>query len=101
MDHSTRREQTVTLLRLGRVLNFMKHLLDVGAGLPPPSLTGLNGIDPRHRMEAGQRLLAAFLADGAIRGITPEGEVYAHRVSPGLIAQFLNGLGNTPLRGSA
>jgi hypothetical protein len=101
IDHSTRREQTVTLLRLGRVLNFMKHLLDVRAGLPPPSLTGLNGIDPRHRMEAGQRLLAAFLADGAIRGVTPEGEVYAHRASPGLIAQFLNGLTNTPLRGSA
>jgi len=100
IDHTTRREESATLLRLGRVLNFMKHLLDVGSPLPPPSCAGLTAIDPTNRIEAGRRLLAAFLADGRIRGVTPDGEIYEHLVSAEMTARFLRGLQTRSLRGA-
>jgi radical SAM superfamily enzyme YgiQ (UPF0313 family) len=100
IDHTTRREESATLLRLGRVLNFMKHLLDAGQALPPPSQAGLAGIDPANRMEAGRRLLAAFLADGRVRGLTPEGGIYDHGVSPKLAGRFLRGLQTRTLKGT-
>jgi radical SAM superfamily enzyme YgiQ (UPF0313 family) len=36
IEHTTRRIESVTLLRLGRLLNFMKYLLDHGLSLPAP-----------------------------------------------------------------
>jgi radical SAM superfamily enzyme YgiQ (UPF0313 family) len=100
VEHTTRREESATLLRLGRILNFMKHLLDGGQALPPPSLAGLAGIDPANRIEAGRRLLAAFLSDGRIRGLTPTGEIYEHRVATAMITRFLQGLQTRVLRGT-
>jgi len=100
IDHTTRREESATLLRLGRVLNFMKHLLDVERPLPPPSHAGLSAIDPANRIEAGRRLLAAFLADGRIRGLTPAGEIYEHLVSTEMTDRFLRGLQTRSLKGA-
>jgi radical SAM superfamily enzyme YgiQ (UPF0313 family) len=100
IDHTTGREESATLLRLGRVLNFMKRLLDTGQPLPPPSHAGLTGIDPANRTEAGRRLLAAFLADGRIRGLTPEGQIHEHRMSTAMTARFLGGLQTRRLRGT-
>jgi radical SAM superfamily enzyme YgiQ (UPF0313 family) len=100
IEHTTRREESATLLRLGRVLNFMKHLLDSGQKLPSPSPAGCEPVDPKNRITAGRELLAAFLADGRIRGVTPDGMVYVHHTSPALIARFREGLKRITLRGS-
>ncbi len=97
--HATTRLEAVTLLRLGRVLNFMKHLRDVGAGLPVPGADTAASLDPADRVASGRALLAAFLADGVIRGITPQGEVYPHRGAAHLTAQFLEGLARVSLKG--
>ena len=89
-----------TLLRLGRIVNFMKQLRD--RGLPIPSPTGVNasGLDPTDRIGTGSRLLAWFLADGGIRGVAPDGEIYDHLISPHLTRRFLDGLADIRLRGT-
>lgn len=99
IDHTTRRVDSVTLLRLGRVLNFMKHLLDQGLSIPEPSAAAAS-LDPQGRIATGRCLLARFLADGRIRGLTPDGEVYEHRISQHLSERFLRGLSRINLTGS-
>ena len=100
IEHSTRRVDSITLLRLGRIVNFMKQLRD--RGLPIPSPTGVNasGLDPTDRIGTGSRLLAWFLADGGIRGVAPDGEIYDHLISPHLTRRFLDGLADIRLRGT-
>jgi len=100
IEHTTLREESATLLRLGRVLNFMKYLLDLGQELPPPAAQKCERVEPRNRIGAGQRLLAGFLADGCIRGATPDGEVYVHQTAPDLTGRFMEGLQKRVLRGS-
>jgi anaerobic magnesium-protoporphyrin IX monomethyl ester cyclase len=51
------------------------------------------------RREAGLKLLAAFMVDGGIRGVEPDGSVYAHRVSARLCRRFLAGLNAGPVLG--
>ena len=97
--HTTTRLESATLLRLGRILNFMKQLIDRGLPLPSPQAAA-GAIDPGDRLAAGRALLGWFLADGQVRGITPEGEVYAHAVAPRLVDRFLEGLRNRPVRGA-
>jgi anaerobic magnesium-protoporphyrin IX monomethyl ester cyclase len=101
IEHTTRRIESVTLLRLGRVLNFMKYLLDHGLPVPAPSQSDAVALDPTARIETGRSLLSRFLADGRIRGLTPDGKVYAHHVAPRLCERFLSGLQNITLRGTA
>jgi anaerobic magnesium-protoporphyrin IX monomethyl ester cyclase len=100
IEHATRRVDSATLLRLGRVVNFMKHLLDRGLPIPAPAHAHTAGLDPADRIETGRRLLARFLADGGIRGITPDGEVYDHLISPHLTRRFLTGLHRITMRGT-
>lgn len=98
-DHTSRLE-AVTLLRLGRVLNFMKLLIDQGRGLPrpgaPEKLTEL----PESRLDLGRVLLAGFLNDGLIRGIDDDGSIYVHRTDSKLCEMFLERLRGIKLRGS-
>ena len=101
IEHTTRRVDSATLLRLGRVLNFMKRLIDHGLSIPQPSQTVAAALDPQDRIAAGRSLLAGFLADGRIRGLTPGGEVYEHRIAQGLVERFLRGLSRIKLRGTA
>lgn len=101
IEHTTRRIESVTLLRLGRVLNFMKHLLDLGLPIPGPSPPDASTPDPKDRTQSGRTLLARFLADGRIRGLTPDGMVYDHHVAPRLCERFLSGLQKITLRGTA
>jgi radical SAM superfamily enzyme YgiQ (UPF0313 family) len=100
IEHTTRRVDSATLLRLGRLVNFMKHLIDCGLGIPAPARVDSAGLDPADRTETGRRLLSWFLKDGGIRGVTPEGEIYDHRLSPHLIRRFLAGLSRITLRGT-
>jgi radical SAM superfamily enzyme YgiQ (UPF0313 family) len=98
--HTTSRLESATLLRLGRILNFVKHRIDLGRPLPPPSPTAFDRIDPADREGAGEALLAAFLADGRIRGVTRQGEVYLHAAAAPLAARFVAGLQGRCLRGA-
>jgi radical SAM superfamily enzyme YgiQ (UPF0313 family) len=91
------RVEAATLLRLSRILNFMKSLRDDGEGIPPPAAEPIapgSRLRPGDRRQAGKTLLSAFLADGVIRGISPQGEIFCHKSSPELIRRFLRGLEN-------
>jgi anaerobic magnesium-protoporphyrin IX monomethyl ester cyclase len=101
VDHTTRRSESVTLLRLARILNFMKHCVDTEGRLPAPEppprdgrrLSGNRYVDGRH-------LLRWFLEDGIIRGVTPNGDIYSHPADTSLSQAFLEGLQGVALRGS-
>jgi hypothetical protein len=88
LSDSTSRLEGITLLRLGRLLNFLKAL--AAAGEPSPQPEGFDGNLPpgADRREIGRRLAAWFLNDGRLRGVTPQGEIYEHRVERALTARF-------------
>ena len=100
ISHTTTRLEAVTLLRLGRILNFMKRLLDRGERLPDPSLFDhmLVG-EAGDRFEIGKNLLAAFLYDGRVWGMTPGGEAYTHSISRDFTEKFLKGIRRFQVRG--
>lgn len=100
LSHTTSRTEAATILRLGRVLNFMKYLIDRKIPLPPPSSEAVRQINPADRLETGNRLLSKFLADGKICGVTPEGQLFDHQVSEPLCRQFLSGLKSIKIRGT-
>ncbi len=89
LSGKTTRRDSVTLMRLGRILNFMKAL----------NSQSNDRLGDNYRMKMGQervtqgvRLLKMFFEDGNIRGINPDGEVFDHLVSRNLTAAFLEGL---------
>jgi radical SAM superfamily enzyme YgiQ (UPF0313 family) len=99
--HTTGRKEAVTVLRLARILNFMKSLIDTGTCITvdaTPAEIRIN--NPANRMETSRRLLSNFLHDGKIRGVTPEGQVFEHLISEKLTNAFLTGLAAIDLRGS-
>lgn len=100
IDQATSREQTVTLMRLSRVLNFMKHLIDIGTGIPGATPLSVDTLDPSDRIASGRRLLAAFIEDGIIRGVTSEGEIYPHQICRQTTGMFLGKLSGVAIRGS-
>ena len=100
LDLTTTRLESVTLLRLARLLNFIKSILDAGRPLPEPAPVGGQLPMPDDRRRAGERLLAAFLHDGKIRGVEPDGVVYEHPVATDLTRRFLNGLNPAELCGT-
>lgn len=95
VSHATSRLQSATLLRLGRMLNFMKSLIADGMPLPEPPAPGKS---PKIRTGASRRgigtaLLSWFLDDGVIRGVTPDGAVYRHAADATLCRRFLENIG--------
>jgi hypothetical protein len=87
-------------MRMGRLLNFMKSLIDQGIDFEAePSGVSNRGPASENRQEAGIRLLQMFLTDGNIRGITPDGRIYAHEVSLELTRRFRNGLRSLKIKG--
>ncbi|MFZ1199969.1 MAG: radical SAM protein, partial [Desulfobacterales bacterium] len=98
--HTTDRQQAATLLRLGRILNFMKSLLDQGTEIPEPQkFAAGTRLNPQDRRLAGIQLLRWFLFDGQLRGIDAAGEVYRHATARQLTKIFLSGLRQDTLRG--
>ena len=88
--HRTSRREVVTLLRLARILNFIKHLTAQGVALPHPSRPAARiDLARLDREAAGRRLLSWLRYDGCIRGITPDGEVYRHHIAPHLVREFV------------
>jgi anaerobic magnesium-protoporphyrin IX monomethyl ester cyclase len=99
--HTTGRQEAVTVLRLARILNFMKSLIDTGICIEMDATPGEIRINnPADRMETSKQLLSKFLHDGKIRGVTTEGEIFEHLISEKLTHAFLTGLAAIDLRGS-
>jgi hypothetical protein len=92
IDQRTSRTDAVTLLWLGRLLNFIKSLEIDGIPIPLPAPVERRLAPSLDRLQVGLRLLAAFLWDGGIRGFEPDGTVYRHRVSNALCRRFREGL---------
>ncbi|MEE4114219.1 MAG: radical SAM protein [Desulfobacteraceae bacterium] len=92
IDQRTSRTDSVTLLRLGRLLNFIKSVETAGVPIPRPSPVDRRLAPSLDRFQVGLKLLAAFLWDGGIRGLEPDGTVYDHRVSTTLCRRFRKGL---------
>ena len=101
IDHTTTRLNAVTLLRLGRILNYMKALLDQGIPIPTalPFSPGFQ-LKNADRMKVGLKLLSWFFHDGKIRGVAPGNEVYKHKISPELTGLFLEKIQKINLKGS-
>ncbi len=100
LAHTTDRTQAVTLLRLGRILNFMKSLMDQGQTIPGPmSLSPTCPTEDRQNL--GKQLLAAFFYDGRIRGVDLDGHIYDHRIDIQLSRQFIQGIQGIQLRGAS
>ena len=100
IDQTTSRLQAATLLRLGRISNFMKSLLDQKIRIPAAqTFTPGKVLDPGNRMAVGLKLLEWFLHDGEIRGISSDGKVYRHNADSKLSRKFLDGLGKITLQG--
>jgi radical SAM superfamily enzyme YgiQ (UPF0313 family) len=88
VDHTTSRRQSATLLRLGRLVNFVKAIVDRGEALPRPAPCP-DRVDPRmDRHEMGRLLLAGFWMDQKLRGVDDDGQVYCQPVDPGLCRCF-------------
>ena len=100
LSHTTSRKEAVTLLRLARILNFMKLLLDQKLGFPGPDPGEIKIDDPADRLAAGRQLLSRFLADGTICGVTPQGKVFEHHICPELCRRFLAELTSIKIRGT-
>ena len=70
LDHTTSRLQAVTLLRLSRILNYIKHRIDMGLGLPAPQpQPDVSAMSDQctGREKISENLLTWFLYDAAIR----------------------------------
>jgi hypothetical protein len=101
ISHTTSRLEAVTLMRLARILNFIKSLVDAESELPRPAPLTVNiALKGADRGEIGLRLLASFLYDGRILGIDPEGEVFEHAVSYNLSRCFIDRLKRIRIRGA-
>ncbi len=68
--HTTSRIETLTLLRIGRIINFIKQI-DKKGHLKPN----------QNRIQMGKQLLEKFLQTGKIHGISPDNEVFDHNIS--------------------
>jgi radical SAM superfamily enzyme YgiQ (UPF0313 family) len=99
LSQTTTRLESVTLLRLGRILNFMKSVLDRGDKIPEPTPAREKLENPESRYNSGIQLLQHFRHDGKIRGSTPDGKVFEHTIAGHLTEQFLEGLQDIQLRG--
>ena len=98
--HTTSRTEAVTLLRLGRILNFIKLLIDRRIPLPAPSAP-LKQLNPNQdRLALGIHLLSWFFKDGHIRGINPKGQIYPHRSAIRLAERFRQGIKGLKLKGT-
>ena len=93
----TRRTEAITLLRLGRILNFIKKLIDAGEMIPEPSKQSSNVSEKFS--DPDKTLLSWFLNDGHIRGMAPDGKLFTHAVCHRLTRMFINGLMSHEIRG--
>ena len=100
LSHTTSRTEVVTLVRLGRILNFMKYLTDLETGPYPASIHRAAVQQTHTRIQVGRKLLKMFLKDGKIRGMTPDGQIFEHNISIPLTRRFIQKLKEIRIRGT-
>lgn len=100
LSHMTSRKEAATLLRLARILNFMKSLLDAKTPIPHASPANIRIDNLDCRIEIGKQLIGKFLHDARIKGVTPQGEVYDHLISGSVSHEFVEGLTKIKLKGT-
>lgn len=99
ISHSTSRIESITILRLGRILNFIKQLINLKIDLPGQAVSR-SILDPAAgRLHNGRLLLSWFFQDARIRGLTPDGQVFEYLQAPEIIKQFIRGIKKIQLRG--
>ena len=99
ISDTTSELESATLLRLARITNFMKSILEKDNSLLAPEPFDKTCIvDVMDRTTAGKKLLSWFLYDGIIRGITRDGLIFEHPAEKKLSEQFINGLDKISLR---
>ena len=91
---------STTLLRLTRILNFMKACMDADGKIPTPAPTPTEAF-PRagERLANGRELLQGFLYDGKIRGFDRQGRIFVHHVDEELAQRFRAGLDADAIQG--
>jgi anaerobic magnesium-protoporphyrin IX monomethyl ester cyclase len=95
------RVQSITLLRLSRILNFMKALKNEDISLPTPEKCLQEFIDLNmDRNNTGILLLSWFLNDGIVRGVDKKGRVYEHECDPMLTKRFIHGIKAMDIKGT-
>jgi anaerobic magnesium-protoporphyrin IX monomethyl ester cyclase len=100
IDDTTRRGESLTLLRLARMLNFMKQCVDLQDEHPFPEPSAYDGRRLEGtRLEMGRQLLRWFLADGVLRGVDPRGAVFVHPAPAWLPRSFCHSIQRVSLRG--
>ncbi len=83
------RLEAATLLRLARIVNFIKNIEIRGEQVSKPNTLERTVFRGPDRIEIGRKLLSMFFQDGKIRGVTPGGEIYEHETSRDLTNSFL------------
>ncbi len=100
LDSTTSRVQAVTLVRLSRILNFLKAVMDETGKIPAPApFSEYEQNKPFDRHAVSKKLVQAFLYDGRIRGVTPEGQVFFHLTDENLTQKFIKKIRNIRVRG--
>jgi len=101
LDHMTGSNASLTLMRLSRLLNFIKQCMDKDGFLPSPEpFPHHKPVVTPNRHEMGRQLLSWFLADGIIRGIGQHGGIVNHITDNRLTRSFLEGLQEISIRGA-
>jgi radical SAM superfamily enzyme YgiQ (UPF0313 family) len=100
LSHTTTRLESVTLLRLGRIINFIKSLIDNESLIPEPAPAQVRIKNTHDRIEIGKRLLQYFLFDGKIRGADKDGDIFEHTVDVPLAKTFVDRLKSVQIRGA-
>ncbi|MDJ0802717.1 MAG: cobalamin-dependent protein [Desulfobacterales bacterium] len=100
LGNQPKRLASATLLRLTRILNFMKACIDREGAVPAPAPIRVETFTPPvDRWDHGRLLLQAFLHDGRIRGVDRQGRIFYHRADRGLTRAFRLGLERVALKG--
>jgi len=89
VSDTTDRLQSLTLLRLGRLVNFVKELKRQKISVEPKLLEITTCVDPSNRLENGRALAQSFFHDGHIRGVDKDGKIYEHDVDRSLCQRFV------------
>nr|WP_320192849.1 radical SAM protein [uncultured Desulfobacter sp.] len=97
VEDTTSRLEAVTLLRLARILNFLKFYVDQN-GVLPDALSGGEILDIENRChgkmdryKASILLIRMFVTDAIPRGMDYEGRIYHHPHSIDLCQKFIQG----------
>jgi len=101
LDNKTSRLEAVTLLRLARILNFIKSHIDIHGQLPLTKDFSPGGLSNSLTRESiSLKLIQWFLKDGIIRGVDKKGEIYTHTADFKLCQNFIQKLKKLPLIGT-